>query len=106
MQEAGLVIEAEEKRADLAALALVAEAAHHAVRGEPAFDLQHGALARAIRQVHPLGHDAVERDTPAVQPSPGFAQVAGERCEGEAVRFPDFIEELLEGLAAASESPM
>ena len=45
IQLAGIVVETEQQRADLAAARLVAEAAHHAVRRAQPLDLEHGALA-------------------------------------------------------------
>ena len=55
MQQAALVIEAEEERTDLAAVAIIAKAADHAVRRAPALDFEHGALAGAVGQVQALG---------------------------------------------------
>ena len=57
-----VVVEAEQKRADHRAGALLvpAKAGDHAVGRALVLDLDHGAFPRAIGRIETLGHDAVE----------------------------------------------
>src|SRR5262245_1686603 len=69
VEPAVFVVEPEQQRADKVASALVAEAAHHAIGGAQAFDLEHVALAREVGPVASLGDDAVKRAARVVEPT-------------------------------------
>src|SRR5688572_30742884 len=61
LEQSILVVQTEQHRADHSRLAGVAEPADYAIGRAHTLDLLHSrALARAIRQVHPLGDDSVE----------------------------------------------
>ena len=64
-----LIVEAEQQRADLAAVRAVAEAADHAIGAAQPLDLQHGPLAGLVSAVEPLGHHAVEGAARCVEPA-------------------------------------
>src|SRR5438552_3003894 len=82
MEDAAVVVETEEERADRASFfALVpAEAADDAVNGAQVLDLGHGPDAGLIAAVETLGNDAVKAGTfEAVEPVEGGAAVVGGR---------------------------
>jgi hypothetical protein len=80
------VVEPEEQRAHHARARREAEAADHAVGGAAALDLLHaGALPALIRQVEPLGHDAVEGAPGHVEPGAGLPRVRGGGREPDVV---------------------
>jgi hypothetical protein len=106
MQQPALVIEAEEERSDLVAVAIIAKAAHHAVGRAPALDFEHGALAGAIGQVQALGDNPVEGCVPPFQPLLGHAQLTGEGRQSETMGLAaDLPEEPFERFAAFRERP-
>src|SRR5205085_5628093 len=77
MERAVVIVEAEQERADHRARAVLvpAKARDDAVGRARVLDLDHRALARLVRRVEPLGHDAVEpRAFEALEP------VLGERA--------------------------
>jgi hypothetical protein len=55
------VVKTRQERSDLAALALISEAADHTVCRPQTLDFDHGALAWLIWSVQPLGDNAVRR---------------------------------------------
>src|SRR6476646_8620471 len=86
LQMTGVVVQAEEQRADRALLtALVpAEAGHDAVALALVLDLEHDALVRLVGAVDRLGDDAVEpRALEALEPVASDADVARRRREVE-----------------------
>src|SRR5262249_52503415 len=86
VQQAGLVIEPEQERADDVLALVVTEAADHAVGAAVVLDLLHGApLARVVGEVAPLGDDAVKRRADALEPLPGFRQLRRCRRQADAI---------------------
>src|SRR6185503_13088475 len=73
---AGVVVEAEQKRADELAAARIAEAADDAIGAAQMFQFQHRALAWQITRIEPLGDDAVERATGMLAPRFGALAIA------------------------------
>ena len=70
MQQALVVIEPEQQRADHRLAFVVAKAADHAVGAAVVLDLLHAvAFAGAVGQIAPLGDDAVERRADALEPA-------------------------------------
>ena len=83
---AGLVIEAQQQRADEAAVALVAEAADDAIGRAQALDLDHRPLAGLIGIGEALGDHAVGGAFARVaEPALGLGAVAGGGREDEAL---------------------
>src|SRR5512146_424473 len=68
IEQAPLVIEAQQEGADYLLLLSVEESADDAVSRALLFHLDHRALAGAIFEVAPLGDDAVERSATALEP--------------------------------------
>lgn len=56
--------------------ACVTEAANHTVCRSQAFDFEHGAFARSVRQIEPLGDDAVMRMLPLALATFGHPDIA------------------------------
>src|SRR5262249_57164239 len=81
LQDAGIVVQAEEQRADRVVAALVpAEARDDAVGGARVLHLDHGALARLVGEAGRLGDDAVEPGAfEVLEPAPGLVPVARHR---------------------------
>jgi hypothetical protein len=80
MEQAGLVVEAEQERAHRALAGRLPEATDHAVRGAPALDLLHASPGpRLVGQVAPLGDHAVEGDAGILEPAPRHRQVRRHR---------------------------
>ena len=103
IQLAGIVVETEQQRADLAAAGLVAEAADHAVCRAQPLDLEHRALAGEVGAVAPLGDDAVQRAARAVQPALGLLAVRGAGRELQAVGLPRRLVEAFQCRAALDQ---
>ena len=82
VEQALVIVEAEQERADFLLLLGVAEAADHAIGGALLLDLDHRPLARAIFEVHPLGDHAVERSAAAFSHPIAMSRssVTGDRC--------------------------
>jgi hypothetical protein len=89
VEDAGVVVEAEQQRADRLGAALLgalvpAEAGDDAVGGASVLDLQHRPLARLVRRVERLGDDAVEAGAlELAQPRGGDLAVARRRRQVE-----------------------
>ena len=80
VEQALIVVEPEQQRADDWLALVVAEAADHAVGAAVVLDLLHaGAVAGLIRQVAPLGDDAVERRADLLEPFLGIGESRGRR---------------------------
>src|SRR5207244_11450822 len=105
VQEALVVVEAYEERADHAAADGVAEAADHAIDAADELDLDHGvALAGAVGAVGPFGDDAVEIAAHRAEPALRLAQAHGRRGEADgAVPRKRLLREGFEQLAAFLE---
>ena len=72
VQDPGVVVQAEQQRADHRAGLVPAEAGHHRVRGAGVLDLEHQPLARLVRQVgrlddQPVQPGALEHVEPATR---------------------------------------
>ena len=59
VEVAVLFVEAEQERADLAAILVLAEAAHHHIDGAPVLDLDHRPLPLLVGEFGPLGDDPI-----------------------------------------------
>ena len=87
IQQAVVVVEAEQQRADHLLALVVAEAADHAVGAAEILDLLHGAaLARRVEEVAPLGDDAVEGGTDALEPAARLGEPRGRGRQAETLR--------------------
>ena len=84
MEQAAIVVEAEQQRAHAPTAALVAEPADDTVGSTQMLDLEHGAFPRPVGQVQALRHDPVDLDVAADEPCFRFPQVASERRERQA----------------------
>src|SRR5690348_6770266 len=108
VEDAGIVVQAEQQGADDVLALVVAKAANHAVGAAITLDLLHaGAIAGAIGKVAPLGDDAVERAAEAVEPFPGACKLCGcgrqpDRHAGSHIA----VDESLELLAPLEEWPL
>src|SRR5436190_3201810 len=69
MEQAPLIIEAKQERADFLFLLRIAKAADDTVRGALLLDLDHCPLARLVGLLRPLGDDAVECPTAPFEPA-------------------------------------
>ena len=61
IEQSGVIIQAEQERADFIRFALVAKATDDAIGCAKALDLDYRADARLIRRIEPLGDNAVRR---------------------------------------------
>ena len=98
VEQAVIIVEPEQQRADLFLLFGIAEAADDAVRGALLLDLDHRPLARAIVVVEALGDHAVERAAAAFQPGESGIPVGGDGRQMHA-RHRVLCEEALQCLA-------
>ena len=72
-----VIVEPEQQRSDLAAVAEIAKAADHAIGGAQPLHLDHGALARPIGFGEQFGDDAVGRAVAGIaQPALRLVDVA------------------------------
>src|SRR5690349_5482828 len=99
-----LVVETKQQRADLPARLLVAEAADDAICRPDVLDLQHGAFARAIGALEPLGDDAVEIAAGGEEPLPRLAGIGRDRRQAEDAAAGAEIKPL-EGAAPLRQGP-
>ena len=93
MEEAPVVVEAEQQRAHAPAPGLVAEPADDTVGGAQMLDLEHGAFPRKVGEVQALRHHPIDLDMAAGEPFFRFPQVTGERREQKAFAFSCFGKE-------------
>src|SRR5262245_34965932 len=102
VESAGVVVEAEQQRADLPACPLIAKAADDAVRRSDVLHLEHGALAGAVGGVHALGDHPIEIAAGGAEPFPGLLDIGGDRRQAEDGGTGGEVE-LLESAAALDE---
>ena len=97
VEEAAVVVEAEQQRAHAPAPGLVAEPADDTVGSAQMLDLEHGAFPRQVGEVQALRHHPVDLDMAAGEPFFRFPQVAGERREQKPFAFSCFCKEGFDG---------
>src|SRR5271156_4715565 len=87
IEQAFLVVEAEQQRANLLRFFEVAEASYDAIPGSLGFDFLHTfAVATLVGQIGALGDDAVEAHA-HVKPFPGERQIVGGGRESQQAAF-------------------
>ena len=103
MEQAAVVVEAEQQRAHAPAPGLVAEPANDTVGSAQMLDLEHGAFPRQVGEVQALRHHPVDLDVAAAEPFFRFPQVTGERREQQPFAVPRLCKESFDGGAAFLE---
>src|SRR5215510_4514585 len=88
MEQAFGIVEPEQQRPDEATAGLVTKTAHHTISGAQGLNLEHGTRAREISKIQTLGHDAIERFVPAIQPPFGRTQFSGKGSDPRPVPSP------------------
>src|SRR5688572_19984319 len=104
VQDALIVVEAEQQRPDLSLLFGIAKATHHAVRGAQLLHLDHCPLAEPVRLIEPLGDDPVQRAAAALQPAERDATIRCDRRKKKALCGVGLVERL-ERLSAIYQTP-
>ena len=84
IEPAGVVVEAEEERADERLAGGVAEAADHAIGGADVLHLEHGADLGLVEPVEALADDAVDRAAGPGEPGLRLDRIAGVGRERDA----------------------